>query len=353
MSEEDRLGVGQAPETGAAYRREETGEGEAGRPGEDLGSTGGLDVWKHIAMPAAGVLVALLVFLFGTDVIGRMGEGGTLGDDGPIAAAGEPSQREPRLHATYSFKQAPFVHPKIINDLVGYLSDTGDQVVAINLLDSQESNRYFGEIAVTPQADPMEPSWPWVYSVDGEENADKRLGELWGRPWYAYRYVGSTQGGLDVLHVRYSGGGSGIFNRVVFTRTEMDRGVDYPLAREVESRTAAARPEVRDRELIRFVGKIPLGDRWVGTVEVVENDVVVRGRDLYERCGSGGVTTMEAVEMERFMDMDCKDVPAAEPPPARVYEAPRQTGVSPSAATAGGVPPRAPRAGNAGRQGDV
>ena len=130
--------------------------------------------------------------------------------------------------------------------------------------------------------------------MDGEENADKTLGELWGRSWYAYRYVGSTQGGLDVVHTRHSGGGSGIFNRVVFTRTEMDRGVDYPLLREVESRTAAARPEVRDRELIRFVGKIPLGDRWLGTVEVVGNDVVFRGRDLYERCELGGATARTA-----------------------------------------------------------
>ncbi len=57
------------------------------------------------------------------------------------------------------------------------------------------SNRYFGEIAVTPQLGPTQPYWPWVYSVDGEDNADKTLGELWGRSWYAYRYVGSTQGG--------------------------------------------------------------------------------------------------------------------------------------------------------------
>ena len=268
-------------------------------------------------------MVAVLVFLFGTDVIGRHDGSGVPGEpDGNSITTESTDQRGPRLHATYSFKTAPFVHPKIVNDLVGSLSDSGDQVVAINLLDSQDSNRYFGEVAVAPQLDPATPSWPWVYSVDGEENDDKTLGELWGRPWYAYRYLGSTQSGLDVVHARYSGGGSGIFNRVVFTRTEMDRGVDYPLLREVESRTAAARPEVRDRELIRLVGKIPLGDRWLGTVEVVGNDVVVRGSDLYERCKLGGTTTMEAVEMERFMEMDCKDGPEAQPPPARVYEAP-------------------------------
>ena len=74
--------------------------------------------------------------------------------------------------------------------------------------------------------------------------------------------------------------------------------------------------------MIRFVGKIPLGDRWLGTVEVMGNDVVVRGRDLYERCQLGGVTTMEALEMELFMEMDCKEGRAAQPPPARVYKAP-------------------------------
>ena len=292
---------------------------------EERGTRGGLEVWKHILIPVGTLLVGVLVFLFGTDVIGRHDGTRMLGvPDGAPVTTESTDHRGSRVHATYSFKTAPFVHPKIIDDLVGYLSDSGDQVVAINLLDSQDSNHYFGEIAVMPQLNPMELSWPWIYSMDGEENADKKLGELWGRPWYAYRYVGSTQGGLDVVHARRSGGGSGIFNRVVFTRTEMDRGVDYPLLRQVESRTAAVRPEVRDRELIRFVGMIPLGDRWLGTVEVVGNEVVVRGRDLYERCELGGTTTMETVEMRRFMEMDCKDGPADRPPPARVYEAPGQ-----------------------------
>ena len=320
MKLDEEKGAKDGPAAGAEYRYEEASAGASLQ--EESGARSGLDVWIYIVIPVATLVIAVLVFLFGTDVIRRQSGIGTLGEPDGDSATTESSEREPRLHATYSFKKAPFVHPKIINDLVGYMSDTGDQVVAINLLDSQDSNRYFGEIAVTPQLDPMEPSWPWVYSVEGEENADKTLGKLWGRPWYAYRYVGSTQGGLDVVHARYSGGGSGIFNRLVFTRTEMDRGVDYPLLREVESRKAAARPEVRDRELIRFVGKIPLGDRWLGTVEVIGNDVVVRGRDLYERCQLGGVTTMEALEMELFMEMDCKEGRAAQPPPARVYEAP-------------------------------
>ena len=324
MKPDQEIGTNYAKAAGVERRFEEANAGASLQAGR--GTRSGMEVWKHLMIPVATLVVALLVFLFGTDVIGRHDGDRMLGvpDGGPIATDST-DQRESPLHATYSLKTAPFVHPKIVNDLIGWLSDSGDQVVAINLLNSQESNRYFGEITVAPQLEPTERSWPWVYSVDGEENPDKRLGELWGRPWYAYQYVGSTSSGLDVVHARHSGGGSGIFNSVVFTRTELDRGVDYPLLREVEPRTAPARPEVRDRELIRFVGRIPLGDRWLGTLEIVGNELVARGRDLYERCVLGGTTTMEAVEMERFMEMECKDGPAAQPPPARVYEAPGRT----------------------------
>ena len=288
-----------------------------------------LNVWKHTASPGAGivvtlagVVVALLVFLFGTDVIGRLEGDEITNRVRKDAAQTESGERKPRLYATYSFKKTPFVHPKIINEFVGNFSNVGDQVVAINLVDSQDSNRYFGEITVTPQLDPSEPSWPWVYSIDGEKEAQKGPDGLWDRPSYAYRWVGSTKSQLDVLHVKISGGGSGIFNSVVFTRIEVDQGVDYPLARDVESRTEAARPEIRVRELLRFVGRIPLGDRWLGTIEVDGNDVVVRGRDLYERCELGGVTIMEALEMAHFMNMNCRDGPPGDPPQARAYEAP-------------------------------
>lgn len=279
-------------------------------------------MWKYV-VPGAGLVISLLVFLFGTNVVSRLVEDNISNSARSGSGQTESSEGSPRLHATYSFRTAPFVHPKIINEFIG---NVGDQVVAINLTDSQDSNRYFGEISVEPQPDPMEPSWPWIRSVDGEGSTHKELDEHWGLPWYAYRWVGSTQSGLDVLHVRMSGGGSGIFNWVVFTLIEVDQGFDYPLARDVESRTEAARPEIRTRELLRFAGRIPLGDRWSGTIEVDGNDVVVRGRDLSERCELGGVTVMEAVEMAHFMDIECRDGSPDNPPQARVYRAPLSPG---------------------------
>lgn len=291
--------------------------------------------WKSWLAPST--VIALLGWLFGDDVASRFGQGGTPSngrqDD---FSSSQPADGEGRFHATYSFQKAPFVHPKIVADLVGSLADAGDQVVAINLLDSQNSNRYFGDVHVTPQTDPLVPSWPWVYTVEGEPWSDEKLTVLWrgalggfwgqvrGQEVYRYRYIGTTLAGLDVLHQQYSGGGSGVFNWLLFVRIEADSGADYPLLSAVDSQRSAVRPVFRHRELVRMVGRIPLGDRWQGTVEVVGDEVVVRGRDLNERCEVGGVRTIEAVEMDYFMDIDCKESEPDDPPPTRVYRAPSQ-----------------------------
>ena len=55
--------------------------------------------------------------------------------------------------------------------------------------------------------------------------------------------------------------------------------------------------EIHDRELIRILGTISLGDRWIGTVEVAGDEVVVRGRDLNERCEIGGTSVLS----EKFL----------------------------------------------------
>ena len=115
-----------------------------------------------------------------------------------------------------------------------------------------------------------------------------------------------------------------MFNRLVFVRIEADYGVEYPLLSDIDSQRGAVGLEFRHRELIRIFARIPLGDRWQGTVEVVGDEVVVRGSDLDERCEVGGVSIMEAVEMDYFMDIDCKEGEPDDPPPARVYKAPVQ-----------------------------
>ena len=146
-----------------------------------------MKTWIYISLAGLTLLVTLLGFLFGTDIVGRFSQPET--------------RAERRVHATYSLKQAPFVHPQIIGDLIGILSDVGDQVVAINLLDSQDSNRYFGKIFVTPQTDPLVPSWPWVSTRNRDLNKDEEGGDFPRQEYHAYRYLGLTLSGLEVLHI--------------------------------------------------------------------------------------------------------------------------------------------------------
>ena len=67
----------------------------------------------------------------------------------------------------------------IIKDLSGWISDLGDQVVTINLSESQDSNKYFGEVQVRnkPGKD------PYVY-VQAEKAS------------FGYRYIGKTPSGI-------------------------------------------------------------------------------------------------------------------------------------------------------------
>src|SRR5512139_2310965 len=55
----------------------------------------------------------------------------------------------------YSFDKAPFVHPKIIEDLSTLVSDRGEQVVGINLDESENTSRYFGDIQVNGKVQPF------------------------------------------------------------------------------------------------------------------------------------------------------------------------------------------------------
>jgi hypothetical protein len=133
------------------------------------------------------------------------------------ASAGDTRKVPPRVDLPLpsfpcSFSCAPFVHPNIIQDLTTWLSDTGDQVVAINLLDAQESNRYSGDVHVRATGG----SFPYVYvkKEDGE---------------FAYRYVGTTESGIHVVETSDRGSGSGMFNSLLLLTIELDSGISVTL----------------------------------------------------------------------------------------------------------------------------
>ena len=228
------------------------------------------------------------------------------------------SPKVERFFASYSFNRPPFIHPKILDDLTGHLSDTGDQVVAINLLDSQKSNRYFGKITIRDEEGSLSSLSPWIYAFDEKDHGN--YGNL-RTPFYAYQYIGTSTLGTDVLHTKFSGGGVGVFHQIIFVTTKLDHGVKYDSWQR--DRGDQVTPHtVRRRELVWLIGRAGLGDRWEGTVELVGNDVVVRGRNIDQRCEEGGISRGDADLMSLSSPPDCKMAPPDHPPEARVFKVP-------------------------------
>ena len=148
----------------------------------------------------------------------------------------------------YSFTRAPFINPLIIRDLSTSLADLGDQVVEINLAQSQESNRYFGRVRIGKNKN----GFPNVYVAD--DTAD-----IFNPPAFGYKFIGKTQSGIYVLQTSDCGGGSGIFENLLLLVFEHDYGVTFDNKKHTLLRGDA-------RLLLKKIGEIPLGDRWTGKV---------------------------------------------------------------------------------------
>ena len=141
----------------------------------------------------------------------------------------------------YSFCEAPFIHPRIVQALTTWLSDTGDQVISINLPDCQKSDRFYGDINIYTESD----ACPSVRC--GEEN-----------DWFEYQYIGQTGSGVHILKIK-EGGGTYVGQGFLLVRFEEDCGLTFdgislsfkPKKRLLLQRIGEAwTPFVRDKEFI-------------------------------------------------------------------------------------------------------
>jgi hypothetical protein len=181
------------------------------------------------------------------------------------------SSRLSERELQYSFSKPPYIHPKIIQDLITWISDTGDQIIEINLVDAQDSNRYFGDILVKEV--PNGP-FPFVY-------VEERHAEDVAPPYFGYRYVGTTTSGIHVLRTALDGGGSGTFVTLVFLSIHREKGASFV-------QDNGPRPPSIDRVVLHKEGEFALGDRWEGNLSVRGNTVFI-GKD--RGWFSGSMTT--------------------------------------------------------------
>ncbi|MEM8957933.1 MAG: lysozyme inhibitor LprI family protein [Pseudomonadota bacterium] len=152
------------------------------------------------------------------------------------------------------FDRAPFVHPQIIREFATGLSDTGDQVVAINLTDSQSSNRFAGEFTVAPD---LKGGAPIVTMSDGDEQ-------------FSYQFIGAMENGIQVIKTTQSSSdGTGVFPTLMLLSFRQDHGITVNSAASEIAQGAARRLLFKHGELL------VLSDRWQGELKVDGNRIFI------------------------------------------------------------------------------
>ena len=139
----------------------------------------------------------------------------------------------------YSFTESSYINPAILEDLNGWISDLGDQVVSININDSNESNRYFGDVSVTQHSSGN----PIVEFVENETTL-------------RYQYIGCSFSGVHIIKLVSNYGGTGCFNSLLLVTVSSDTSVEFENTHPIK----------KERLVIKKVGSIPLGDRYNGQV---------------------------------------------------------------------------------------
>ena len=142
-------------------------------------------------------------------------------------------------NSKYSFIDEEYINPKILIDLTGWISDSGDEVVSINIPKSNKSNRYYGQVTVSKP----DSGFPIVQSIN-DESTD------------SYQYTGCSFSGVHILRTWSNGGGSGTFCDILLVTISNDKAILYENERTTKS----------ERLVIKKIGSISLGDRYEGNI---------------------------------------------------------------------------------------
>jgi hypothetical protein len=150
--------------------------------------------------------------------------------------------------AKFGFHDKP-IHPLLVKQFEPWISDARPPItVEVNLTAAWDSNEYAAGFKTDSNG---------VVSINLPEGAN-----------YAYRHLGKLRDGIHVLRTSESGGGSGVFEAILFVRFRT--ALAY-LADGVKQ---------GKQTFLQVVRRYPLGDRD-GAEVVVRQDHVIVGKSRY------------------------------------------------------------------------
>jgi hypothetical protein len=148
-------------------------------------------------------------------------------------------QESPKV---YFLNKQPYLSPRIIKELSTLISDAPNhaQVVSLDVLECQNSNRFHGPITISKGDAPK------IVSTDYDNGA-----------YFSYIFIGKTRSGNHILLTRSSGGGTLVETEIMIVEFITDHA--YKLSSNTLTRS-------RQRLTIKRTWGFSLGDRYLGNV---------------------------------------------------------------------------------------
>lgn len=159
------------------------------------------------------------------------------------------SAPSPWEHLRYSFVREEFVHPLIVKELIGWLSDSFETTISVDLASANRSNRFFGDFSVREEMGRV-----WVgWRNDQHES-------------FTYSHISTSPSGVQMVECHDCGGGSGVFGWVVLLTLECDRSLIDLSEGSIST---------RERVLLKTLGSIHLGDRYSGEIVYRDGKLII------------------------------------------------------------------------------
>jgi HNH endonuclease len=165
-----------------------------------------------------------------------------------LGTSGEKDVLSPE-HNRYSFVREEFIHPLIIRELLGWLSDPTETIVGVDLISANHSNRFYGEFMVS--------------TLEGRAWVEWKGTE---RESFAYAHIATSSSGVQIVDCSDRGGGTGVFRSIGLFSLECDRALGQDLEGKITTRA---------RMLLKSLGTVSLGDRYNGEITYQDGLLVI------------------------------------------------------------------------------
>ena len=161
------------------------------------------------------------------------------------ASSMQPSSKDIR----YSFSCDEFIHPLIVRELMGWISDKKETIMSVDISNANQSNRFYGEYTISDKDGKSQVIW------QGDENE-----------YFSYLYIGTSPSGVEIVECYDCGGGSGVFGSVGLFSLDYDQALGEDSTGEIVT---------RERAVLKILGSIGLGDRYDGEIKYIDGFLII------------------------------------------------------------------------------